>query len=63
MEKKYVSVFKIAEKFGVKVQTIYQWISQGKLKLGEDYIREEVTVKRLKVREDLVRPEKGGDVK
>ena len=48
---KYISIYQYAKKHGVKSQSVYRWIREGKF-LEEDVKTEEVKLKRMRIKED-----------
>ena len=48
---KYIPIYEYAKKNATSTQNVYRWLREGKFK-EEDVITEEVTVTRIRIKED-----------
>lgn len=47
----FIPIYEYAELNGVKVQTVYRWLREGKMK-KEDFRIEDVVVKRIRINKE-----------
>ena len=53
----WIKPYELAKKLGVKNQTIYRWIREGRIPENQ-YRKVEIVVKRIELRKDIKKPKR-----